>query len=160
MPPTPTPNPGPPEWQLRNCPGTYSLRIAIFFDEPGFYRRKQAAVAYCAELRDKGYDAWYRHSEFVSEVFVGTFGPDARVKGRKSGVVAYLNSTEVQALQRQEKGQFALELWNMKVRSLKPGSEQANAAAARGPERRVVYLSRLFPVHEDLDTVAEQDFFY
>lgn len=155
--PIPTPNPGPPEWQLRNNPGTYSLRIGIFFDEPGFYKRKEAAVAYCTELREKGYEAYYRHSEFVSEVFVGSFGPEARVRGRKSGVVAFLNSKEVQELQRRERGQFAFELWNMKVRTLK---NDASPAVNRGPDRRVVYLSRLFPVQDELDTVAEEDFFY
>ena len=48
-------------------------------------QRKEAAVAYCKELRTKGYDAWYRHSEFVSEVFVGTFGPEAAARrGRRA----------------------------------------------------------------------------
>lgn len=157
--PIPTPDPGPPEWQLANNPGTYSLRIAVFFDEPGFYKRKEAAVALCQELREKNYASYYRHSEFVSEVFVGQFGPEARVRGRKSGVVAFLNSTEVQQLQRCENGQFAYELWNMKMRTLKSASGQSNQPMSTGPDRRVVYLSRLFPVHEDLDTVAEDNFY-
>ncbi|MCB9850464.1 MAG: hypothetical protein H6817_07130 [Phycisphaerales bacterium] len=154
--PVPTPDPGPPEWRLKNCPGTFSLRIAIFFDEPDFYKRKDAAVEYCKELREKGYDAYYRHTEFVSEVFVGSFGPDARIKGRKFGVVAYFNSAEVQALQLKEKGRFQYELWNMKVRTMKPGDDKRGSyAGSIGNDRRVVYLSRLFPVREE----TEDDFY-
>jgi len=161
--PVPTPDPGPPEWALRNCPGTYSLRIAIFFDEPGFYQRKDAAVAYCQELRQKGYDAWYRHSEFVSEVFVGTFGPEARVRGRKSGVVAFLNGPEVQKLQLKEQGRFQYELWNMKMRSQNalPDRRASRSAGADADSRkRVVYLSRLFPVRDELSADEIESYRY
>ena len=37
--PYPTPDVGRPEWQLKRCPGEYSLRVALFFDEPGFRNR-------------------------------------------------------------------------------------------------------------------------
>jgi hypothetical protein len=155
--PVPTPNVGDPAWRLENNPGTYSLRIAVFFDEPGFYERKQAAADYCEELRKKGYEAYYRHSQFVSEVFVGSFGPEARIKGRKFGVVAYFNSAEVQQLQLKEKGQFRFELWNMKVRSMNTGGGSRDRRVGRRDPNpnRIAYLSRLFPVREK----AEQDEF-
>lgn len=159
--PVPTPDPGPPEWRLRNNPATFALRIAIFFDEPGFYKRKEAAVAHCHELRQKGHEAWYRHSEFVSEVFVGGFGPDAREPVRRSGIMTYVNGPEVQRYQLKEQGRFRYELWNMKLRSTDPGGHIDNPRGAEtgsGPDRRIVYLSRLFPVSDELDT-AEGDFY-
>lgn len=157
--PVPTPDVGREEWKLENNPGTYSLRVAIFFDEPGFYKRKEAAAAYCGELRERGHEAWYRHTEFVSEVFVGSFGPDALVQGRKSGIVVYLNSAEVQQLQAREGGRFQYELWNMKMRTLGSGdSASAVGGRAGGPEAgRIFYLSRLFPVHEEEE--SDDDFY-
>ncbi len=141
--PTPTPDVGNPAWELARNPGYYSLRVAIFYNEPGFTDRKKVAAEYCAALREKGYDAYYRHTEIVSEVFVGHFGRDALVKGRKLGVVAHLPSKEVQELMKKE--DFKVELRNMQVYSTRMG------------QRRTVQLSRLFRVDDD-PTDFDDDF--
>ena len=133
--PVPMPDAGKPQWELSNNPGQYSLRVALFYREPGFSRRKQAAAAYCEELREKGYEAWYRHGELTSEVFVGSFGEDARVPCRKFGVLYYAPSEEVTALQNKEN--FLYELWNMKAWSSKEG------------QGRRIRSSKLFNVHDE-----------
>ncbi len=157
--PYPTPDVGNPNWQLKNNPATYALRIALFYDEPGFLERKKAAAAYCAELREKGYDAYYRHSDFVSEVFVGEFGPDALVDSRKMGVAVKVNGPEVRSLQFQERGRFRYELWNMKLRSIAGPTTYDYDPESDDPETdgrgRLVVLSRLFPVRE----FNEDDYF-
>jgi hypothetical protein len=133
--PTPTPDVGNAAWEFSRNRGHYSLRVALFYNEPGFLNRKEAATNYCSELREKGYDAYYRHTEIVSEVFVGSFGKDALVKGRRLGVVVHLPSKEVQELMKKE--HFQVELRNMQVYSTKMG------------QRRMVELARLFSVDED-----------
>ncbi|GJM26623.1 MAG: hypothetical protein DHS20C16_30380 [Phycisphaerae bacterium] len=133
--PTPTPDTGNAAWEFSRNRGYYSLRVALFYNEPGFLNRKEAAATYCSELREKGFEAYYRHTEIVSEVFVGSFGKDAQVKGRRLGVVAHLPSKEVQELMKKE--HFQVELRNMQVYSTKLG------------QRRTVELARLFRVDED-----------
>ncbi len=133
--PTPTPDVGNEAWELSRNRGYYSLRVALFYNEPGFLNRKEAAAKYCEELREKGHEAYYRHTEIVSEVFVGSFGKDALVKGRRLGVVAHLPSKEVQELMKKE--HFKVELRNMQVYSTPMG------------QRRTVQLARLFKVDED-----------
>ncbi len=134
--PYPTPDVGKDEWELDNNPGAYTLRVAIFYREPGFRGRKKAAAAYCGELRRKGYEAYYRHGELTSEVFVGSFGEDAQIPRRKYGVLFYEPSPAVQELQNKET--FQCELWNMKVRSSKQG------------EGRVVVPSKLVSVRREM----------
>jgi hypothetical protein len=72
-------NPGPPEWDLRNCKGAYTLVVADFQDVPkeDYTGRKEKAVAYCGELRQKGHDAYYHHGPSSSQVTIGSFGPEA-----------------------------------------------------------------------------------
>ena len=111
--PYPTPDVGNPEWQLANNPGVYTLRVAIFYNEGKMTERKKYAADYCAELRNRGYEAYYRHGEITSEVYVGSFSEDALIRTRRSGVAVYVPSPKVQALQRKEN--FMYELWNMKV---------------------------------------------
>ncbi len=115
--PAPTPDVGDPKWRLRNNPGEYTLRVAIFYNEPGFNERKKAAAEYCRELRERGYEAYYRHGDITSEVYVGSFGPDALVEKRQYGVLMNVPGPAVRALQRKEN--FMFELWNMKGRSQK-----------------------------------------
>ncbi|MCA9253233.1 MAG: hypothetical protein KDA54_19060 [Phycisphaerales bacterium] len=133
--PTPTPDVGNKAWELSRNRGYYSLRVALFYNEPGFLNRKEAASTYCEELRAKGYDAYYRHTEIVSEVFVGSFGKNALVQGRRLGVVANLPSKEVQELMKKE--HFQVELRNLQVYSTAMG------------QKRTVQLARLFKVDED-----------
>ncbi|MCP4590984.1 MAG: hypothetical protein GY842_09585 [bacterium] len=124
--PVPTPNVGDPALSLDWNKGVYSLRVAVFANEPGFYERKRAAAAYAAELRKMGYRAFYRHGAIHSEVFVGEFGEDAAetvvgqtaptgYAGGHTLLGMELYSREVRALQRKE--DFAYERWNMHRRS-------------------------------------------
>jgi hypothetical protein len=135
--PEPTPDVGNPNWRLDRNPGVYTLRIALFFSEPGFTKRREAAAAYCEELRNKGHEAYYRHGDFTSEVFVGSFGEDALYEARKSGVLVSLPSPEVQALQ--EKETFRFELWNLKTLASQEGRQ------------RSVRASRVLPVRDEPD---------
>jgi hypothetical protein len=72
---------GPPEWNLENARGAYSLCVATFQDAPEekYFGRKQFAVDYCKQLRDKGVEAYYRHGEMQSAVTVGAF-PESSVQ--------------------------------------------------------------------------------
>lgn len=76
---TPGSDVGPPEWNLSNCNGEYSLLVAEFQDDPkaNYIGRREFAVAYCRQLRQDGYEAYYRHGPSTSSVTVGCFGPDA-----------------------------------------------------------------------------------
>jgi hypothetical protein len=139
--PFPTPDVGEPAWELRRNPGLYTLRIALFYNEPGFTERKKAAAAYCDELRSRGHEAYYRHGDITSEVYVGSFGEDALVEGRRSGVLVSLPGAEVQALQ--EKETFRYELWNLKTLSSKEGG------------KKVVRASRVVPVSDDEDDFGQ-----
>ncbi|NOX58902.1 MAG: hypothetical protein GXP29_08605 [Planctomycetes bacterium] len=134
--PTPTPDVGNKAWDMSRNRGYYSLRIALFYNEPGFLKRKQAAADYCGELREDGYEAFYRHTDIVTEVFVGSFGRDALVKGRRLGVVANLPGKEVLDLMKKER-RFRVELRNLQVYSTPTGG------------RRTVQLARLFKVDDD-----------
>ena len=66
-------------WDLRNCPGAYSLLIAVYQDVPkeGYVGRHKFAVDYCRELREKGHEAYFHHGPSSSSVTVGAFGRDA-----------------------------------------------------------------------------------
>ncbi len=103
--PVPQPDVGRPEWALQTVKKPYTLQVAVFesFEIPEF---KQAAADYCAELRRKGYEAYYHHGLDTSVVTVGAFDRDAvRVEG---GIATY--SKEVTDLQAKET--FAYNLTN------------------------------------------------
>jgi hypothetical protein len=68
---------GNPAWRQENATGAYTLLVATFENTADFYDRKTAAAEYTQELRRRGYEAYYHHGSVVSEVTVGTFGPDA-----------------------------------------------------------------------------------
>ncbi|NQU75060.1 MAG: hypothetical protein HQ546_01955 [Planctomycetes bacterium] len=74
-------DPGPPEWNLRNCPGKYSLLVADFQDtpaaDPPYLGRRKYAVAYCRQLREQSEQAYYYHDQYTSSVTIGSFGSDA-----------------------------------------------------------------------------------
>ena len=76
---------GPKEWRLAN--GTrlrpdgskeirHTLLVAEFYNEGGFNERRQYTLDYCRELRERGYEAYYRHTAIKSYVTVGNF-PEA-----------------------------------------------------------------------------------
>lgn len=77
--PLPGEDPGPPEWNLLNADGAYTVCVYQFHNEPqrGWYRRKEAAVEFCRKLRDEGHEAYYHHGPSTSSVTLGTFGEDA-----------------------------------------------------------------------------------
>jgi len=67
------PDQGPEDWDLRRAKGTYSLQIAVFYNQGAFHGRKKAAVDYCQQWREKGYEAYYFHGATRSSTTVGTF---------------------------------------------------------------------------------------
>jgi len=76
----PTPDVGPPEWNLKNAPGIYTLQICYCFDKPDLPNRKEVAVAICRALRKEGEEAWYFHGDRISIVTVGHFGESALIR--------------------------------------------------------------------------------
>jgi len=70
---------GPPEWNIENVKGPYTVLIADFYDIPeaGYVGRKQFAVDYCQKLREKGVEAYYHHGTSHSAVMVGVFDESA-----------------------------------------------------------------------------------
>lgn len=98
----PQPNVGNPAWDLSTVRAKYSLQVAVFEPTGDFTAYKQAAADYCAELRERGYEAYYHHGPASSVVTVGAFGADA-VKSISDGHVwRTVYSSQVLALQRDE----------------------------------------------------------
>lgn len=98
----PTPNPeAPPEWDLRNAKGVWSLEIASY---RGAAERKQVAVDAVREARKMGLDAYYYHGPTTSSVLVGSFpfesvreieGGEARAKPGQELVVLPFKPAEI-----------------------------------------------------------------
>ncbi|MGB7160975.1 MAG: hypothetical protein WBD40_23140 [Tepidisphaeraceae bacterium] len=65
---------GPPEWNLVNAKGFYTLQIAVYRDSP---ERKQYAVDAVKGARAQGIEAYYYHGESMSLVCVGTWPSEA-----------------------------------------------------------------------------------
>ena len=133
--PLPTEDLGNPAWSLDRATAVYSLRVAVFANEPGFYERKQAAAQYAALLRREGHTAFYHHGAIHSEVYVGEFGEDAvqpavapsrAGNDERSGVLGFdARSPEVHALQAER--DFACELWNLHRRGERIGDRMVFA---------------------------------
>ena len=70
---------GPPEWDLLNAKGEYTVVVAVFYDVPQakYYGRKNHAVVYCRQLREKGEEAYYHHGPSQSSVTIGLFPASA-----------------------------------------------------------------------------------
>ncbi len=70
---------GPAKWNLVNADGRYTVVIAVFFDVPkeDYYNRREIAVQYCRQLREKGEKAFFHHGISVSRVTIGTFDKSA-----------------------------------------------------------------------------------
>lgn len=73
---------GPPEYDLSNAKGYWTVLVAIFTDDPKSNvvgrKRMKAAVEYCKWLRDRGFEAYYSHNLGRSQVTVGSF-PDSAI---------------------------------------------------------------------------------
>jgi len=69
------------EWDIRNCPGAYSLLVAVFEDQPKakprYVGRRKFAAAYCEKLRGEGHEAYVHHGPRSSSVTIGSFQRDA-----------------------------------------------------------------------------------
>jgi hypothetical protein len=113
-----------PEWEVHNCTGRYTLLVADFQNVPeeGYVGRMEDAVAFCRELRAKGYEAYYYHGISASSVTIGSFGPDAlrtqkQVVRDPNGIERPLTVDQTvvvdPALQNLEK-QFPHRLWNLR----------------------------------------------
>ena len=100
----PFPDVGRPEWALANVDAVYSLQVAVFEPTDDFHEYKQAAADYCAELRRRGFEAYYHHGSACSMVTVGAFGEEAVIN--RNGNHYY--SAEVLALQRREELKYNL----------------------------------------------------
>ena len=74
----------PPEWNLMNSSGYWSLQIAAYKDSP---KRKEAAVEAVREARKNGVDAYYYHGETTSSVCIGAW-PREAVKEQDQEVAA------------------------------------------------------------------------
>ncbi|HMB95099.1 MAG TPA: hypothetical protein VKK61_03590, partial [Tepidisphaeraceae bacterium] len=66
----------PPQWNLVNALGAYSLQIAVYKDNP---QRKEAAVETVREARAQGVEAYYYHGETSSLVCIGAW-PESAVR--------------------------------------------------------------------------------
>lgn len=66
--------PAPPEWNLVNAKGYWSLQVAVYEDDP---RRKQAAVDSVKDMRAHGIEAYYYHGDTASSVCIGTWPKEA-----------------------------------------------------------------------------------
>jgi hypothetical protein len=64
----------PPDWDLRNAPGYWSLQIAAYRGSPD---RKKFAVDAVRQARAMGIQAYYYHGPAVSCVFIGTWPREA-----------------------------------------------------------------------------------
>ncbi len=101
----PQPDVGDPAWSLDGAEGLYTLHVAMFQPTDEFSEYKQAAWAYCKLLRDRGYEAYYHHTEASSSVTVGSYGTEALATGL-DGRTYY--SAPIQALQQDELLQYNL----------------------------------------------------
>lgn len=66
--------PAPKEWDLANNPGYWTLQIAVYKGSP---ERKQAAVDAVRQFRAHGVEAYFRHGEATSEVYIGSWPREA-----------------------------------------------------------------------------------
>jgi len=82
--PVPSADVGPPEWNLVNAKGYYTLHVGVTYPTAELRDYKGAAVEWVRVLRQDGYEAYYHHNpdSAKSDICVGTFGPDALVKER------------------------------------------------------------------------------
>lgn len=79
--PVPQETLGPPEWDLRNVQGEYSLHVGVTYATPTLHDYQAAAVEWVRDLRRRGYDAYFCHDpdRAQTSICVGVFGEDALV---------------------------------------------------------------------------------
>jgi len=122
--PAPSEDVGPPEWNLENASGTYTLQIGWTHNTAGFSQRKQAATEWVRDLRQRGYEAYYHHSPDrpVSLVTVATFDESA-VERTPDGRERYAQA--VRDLQANPEFCCNLENGHRVIRTLENGEKRA-----------------------------------
>jgi hypothetical protein len=105
----------PPQWNLTNAQGVYSLQIAVYKDNP---QRKQAAVETVKAARAEGVEAYYYHGENASLVCIGSW-PESSVRINDANSAA--NNTDPE--------QPLMVLPQMKDEQLSKAFEQSGEAA-------------------------------
>jgi hypothetical protein len=147
--PLPKPDIGPPEHNLKNAKGAYSLLVAVFKDVPEikYYNRRQKAVQACEALRKEGYEAYFHHGPAVSDVTIGTFKPDSvRVVWRETGAQLEILDPQISRLQQR----FEWLLMNGNTISFIRRDPRTGQAVSK--ERRRTYLVRI-PGYEGSDVL-------
>lgn len=106
--PKPIEDVGPPEWDLRNAKGVYTLHVGVTYNTRTLHDYKRAAVDWVRALRDDGHEAYYYHDpdEPRSDICVGTFGEDAMIESSDGGA---RYSEAVNALRKQGDFKYNLE---------------------------------------------------
>ena len=89
----PAPDPvAPPEWNLINADGFFTLQIAAYKDSP---QRKEAAVEAVREARAQGIEAYYYHGETTSSVCIGAW-PRSAVREQEASAAQTSESAQEQ----------------------------------------------------------------
>ncbi len=114
--PVPIEDTGPPEWDLGNAKGMYTLHVGVTYNDEGLHDYKTAAVDWVRVLRGDGFEAYYYHhpDRPKSDVCVGTFGPEALVADRPD---SHRYDEEVLRLQSQADFRWNLENGHRVIRN-------------------------------------------
>jgi len=147
--PLPVPDIGPPEYNLKQAKGAYSLLVAVFKNVPEikYYGRRKKAVQACEGLRKQGYEAYYHHGPAVSNVTIGTFRPDSvKVVWRETGAQLDILDPKIRQLQ----DRFTWLLMNGNTISFLQKDPRTGRAISR--ETRRTYLIRI-PGYEGNDAL-------
>ena len=150
--PSPTEDVGPSEWNINQCAGPYTLAVAEYYNIDSFIERKEAAVAHCRILREKGYEAYYYHGLRRSLVCVGAYRKGKDFQIRADGIylglgLRTLTSSDPELLKyKHANGNYILENMNgVKVRqhsmpillpNRPPPAEEPMRVGSYGPLRR------------------------
>lgn len=138
----PPPDTGPPEWNLKNATGVYTLNVGVTYNTPTLKNYKRAAVEWVKDLRNRGYEAYYYHDpdKRQTSICVGSFGEDAVqihkwVDSYGEVRVRTTYSPAVESLQRTEELQFNLENG---VKVFRSSRDPKTGAMARMPNKSFV----------------------
>ncbi len=113
----------PPEWDLRNAPGYWSVEIGVYKDSPA---RKQAAVDAVREARKAGIEAYYYHGPTASSVCIGSWPREAVREQDEQTAIAHDPTQDVLVLPTPIAGMNNVEIRNregQRVRALAPRTE-------------------------------------
>jgi hypothetical protein len=102
------PDIGPPQWDLRNARGSFTLQVGVTYGTPTLADYKTAAIEWVKDLRSRGYEAYYFHDPErpQTSICVGTFGDNSFFRDKK-GRTGY--SEAVKKLQMQDQFKYNLE---------------------------------------------------